>query len=69
MAEVLTERARQNASLYWTIKKSVRAKLKGIKKRTLRQYGYPTDMQKLANETFLKQVEIIVAELMEGRTG
>ncbi|MGB0305818.1 MAG: type I restriction enzyme endonuclease domain-containing protein [Flavobacteriaceae bacterium] len=32
-------------------------------KRTLRQYGYPPDMQKLATETVLKQAEMIADEL------
>jgi type I restriction enzyme R subunit len=36
-----TKRVRENASIDWTIKESVRAKLKVIVKRTLRQYGYP----------------------------
>ncbi len=62
LAVVLTERVRQNASIDWTIKESVRAKLKVIIKRTLRQYGYPPDMQKLATETVLKQAELIANE-------
>jgi type I restriction enzyme R subunit len=62
LAIVLTERVRQNASIDWTIKESVRAKLKVIIKRTLRQYGYPPDMQKLATETVLKQAELIANE-------
>ena len=37
----------ENATIDWTIKESVRAKLKVIVKRTLRQFGYPPDMQKL----------------------
>ena len=32
-------------------------------KRTLRQFGYPPDMQKLATETVLKQAEMIAQEL------
>jgi len=63
LAVVLTDRVRKNASIDWTIKESVRAKLKVIIKRTLRQYGYPPDMQKLATETVLKQAELIAAEL------
>lgn len=64
LAVVLTERVRQNASIDWTIKESVRAKLKVIIKRTLRQYGYPPDMQLLATETVLKQAELIAGEMM-----
>ena len=63
LAVILTERVKQNASIDWTIKESVRAKLKVIVKRTLRQFGYPPDMQKLATETVLKQAELIASEL------
>ena len=64
LAVVLTERVRKNTSIDWTIKESVRAKLKVIVKRTLRQFGYPPDMQKLATETVLKQAELIAEELV-----
>ena len=64
LAVVLTERVRANASIDWTIKESVRAKLKVIVKRTLRQFGYPPDMQMLATETVLKQAEMIANELI-----
>lgn len=63
LAKVLTDRVRQNATIDWTIKESVRAKLKVIVRRTLRQYGYPPDMQKLATETVLKQAEMLAEEL------
>lgn len=65
LAVVLTQRVRENASIDWTIKESVRAKLKVIVKRTLRQFGYPPDMQLLATETVLKQAEMIANELAE----
>ena len=67
LAVVLFERVRQNTSIDWTIKESVKAKLKVIVKRTLRQYGYPPDMQKLATETVLKQAEMIAEEIMQGK--
>lgn len=63
LAVVLTQRVRENATIDWTIKENVRAKLKVIVKRTLRQYGYPPDMQLLATETVLKQAEMIAGEL------
>jgi type I restriction enzyme R subunit len=63
LAVVLTERVRANTSIDWTIKESVRAKLKVIVKRTLRQYAYPPDMQKLATDTVLQQAELIADEL------
>ncbi|MDY0387533.1 MAG: type I restriction endonuclease subunit R [Methanolobus sp.] len=63
LAVVLFEKVKQNASIDWTIKESVRAKLKVIVKRTLRKYGYPPDMQALATETVLKQAELIADEM------
>ncbi|HEU0283439.1 MAG TPA: type I restriction endonuclease subunit R [Gallionella sp.] len=63
LAVVLTQRVRENASIDWTIKESVKAKLKVIVKRTLRQFGYPPDMQLLATETVLRQAEMIADEL------
>ena len=65
LAVVLFEKVKQNASIDWTIKESVRAKLKVIVKRTLRQYGYPPDMQALAIETVLKQAELIADEIIK----
>jgi type I restriction enzyme R subunit len=63
LAVVLTQRVRENATIDWTIKENVKAKLKVIVKRTLRQFGYPPDMQLLATETVLKQAEMIASEL------
>ena len=63
LAVVLTQKVRENASIDWTIKESVRSKLKVIVKRTLRQFGYPPDMQLLATETVLKQAALIADEL------
>lgn len=63
LAVVLFEKVKANTSIDWTIKESVKAKLKVIVKRILRQYGYPPDMQKLATETVLKQAELIADEL------
>ena len=63
LAVVLLQRVRENASIDWTIKESVKAKLKVIVKRTLRQFGYPPDMEILATETVLKQAELIAREI------
>jgi type I restriction enzyme R subunit len=63
LAVVLTETIRQNASIDWTIKESVKARLKVAVKRILRKFGYPPDMQLLATETVLKQAELIANEL------
>ncbi len=63
LAVVLTQKVRENTSIDWTIKESVKAKLKVIIKRTLHQFGYPPDMQLLATEMVLKQSEMIASEL------
>lgn len=63
LAVVLTQKVRENASIDWTIKESVKAKLKVIVKRTLRRFGYPPDMELLATETVMKQAELIASEL------
>lgn len=67
LAVVLHEKVKENASIDWTIKESVMAKLKVIVKRVLRQYGYPLDMQMIATETVLKQAELIAEELIHGK--
>jgi type I restriction enzyme R subunit len=66
LATVLYVKVKENTSIDWTIKESVKAKLKVIVKRVLRQYGYPPDMQMLATETVLKQAELIADELANG---
>ncbi|MFY9462632.1 MAG: type I restriction endonuclease subunit R, partial [Candidatus Sungiibacteriota bacterium] len=58
LACVLVEKVKQNASLDWTIRENVRAKLRVMIKRTLHEFGYPPDMQKLATELILKQAEL-----------
>ena len=63
LAVALTETIKNNTSIDWTIKESVRAKLKVAVKRLLRKYGYPPDMQLLATETVLKQAEMLAKEL------
>lgn len=68
LAVVLTEAIKKNASIDWTIKESVKAKLKVAVKRILRQFGYPPDMQMLATETVLKQAEMIASELVDVRS-
>ncbi len=59
----LFNQVRKNASIDWTRKESVRAKLRVIIKRRLRYYGYPPDMTLLATETVLKQAERVADEL------
>ncbi|QNM84537.1 type I restriction endonuclease subunit R [Polaribacter pectinis] len=59
LAVYLSEVVKNNATIDWTIKESVRAKLKVMVKRALRKFGYPPDLQKLATDTVLKQAELL----------
>ncbi len=54
LAIALTEKIRKNVSIDWNLKESVRARMKVMVKRLLRQYGYPPDMEKLATELVLE---------------
>lgn len=59
LAIYLVETVKNNATIDWTIKESVKAKLKVMVKRALRKFGYPPDQQKLATETVLRQAELL----------
>ncbi|MCI4626702.1 MAG: DUF3387 domain-containing protein, partial [Candidatus Magnetoovum sp. WYHC-5] len=52
-----------NATIDWTLKENVRARLRRDVKRILNRYGYPPDMQLIATENVLKQAELIADEL------
>jgi type I restriction enzyme R subunit len=52
-----------NATIDWTLKESVRARLRRDVKRILKLYGYPPDEQLLATENVLKQAELMANEL------
>src|SRR3989339_270741 len=59
LARALVVKVKSNTSIDWTIKESVQAKLRVLVKRTLKQYGYPPDMQKLATDNVLKQAAML----------
>jgi len=52
-----------NATIDWTLKESVRARLRRDVKRILNRYGYPPDQQLIATENILKQAELMADEL------
>ena len=62
LAQILVEKVKASATLDWTIKESVQAKLRVIVKRILRKYGYPPDKEKLATIKVLKQAELFADE-------
>jgi type I restriction enzyme R subunit len=59
IARELVETVRRNVTIDWTVKESVRAKLRTMVKRILRKYGYPPDKQEKATNTVLEQAELL----------
>ena len=55
----LVDSVRGNVTIDWTLKESVRAKLRLGVKRILRKHGYPPDKQAKATETVLEQAEVL----------
>ena len=62
IARELVDTVRRNASIDWTIRENVRAKLRVAVRRILRKYGYPPDMQQKAPRTVIEQTELICAD-------
>ena len=62
IARELLDTVRRNVSIDWTVKESVRAKLRTMIKRVLRRHGYPPDKQESATQTVLKQAELLCGE-------
>jgi type I restriction enzyme R subunit len=62
MAQDLARIIRQNATIDWNLRESVRARLRSLVRRLLRKYKYPPDLQEKATETVLKQAEILADE-------
>ncbi|MDE5083845.1 MAG: DUF3387 domain-containing protein [Trichodesmium sp. St18_bin1] len=62
MARDLVTAIRKNLTLDWTVKKSVRAKLRSIVKQLLRKYGYPPNKCEKATVTVLQQAELLCTD-------
>ncbi|MEP7122433.1 MAG: type I restriction endonuclease subunit R [Byssovorax sp.] len=59
MARELTVLVRKNATLDWSHKESVKAHLRRLVKRLLRDYGYPPDATEKATLTVLEQAKAL----------
>lgn len=57
IAREIADKVKKNATIDWTIKESVRARLMVIVRRILNKYGYPPDKQPAAIELVMKQAE------------
>ena len=59
IAQELVETVRRNISIDWTVRETVRAKLRTMVKRVLRKHGYPPDKREKATLLVLEQAEVI----------
>ncbi|CAO4183362.1 DUF3387 domain-containing protein [Methylorubrum aminovorans] len=59
LAQVLVTTIRSSASIDWTRKESVRAKMRIAVRKMLARYGYPPDLQRAAVDLIIKQAEAL----------
>ena len=59
IAQELVVMLRKNATIDWTLKDSVQAKLRVLVKKLLNKYKYPPDKQELATKTVLEQASVL----------
>jgi type I restriction enzyme R subunit len=62
IARELVATVRKNVTIDWTVKETVRARLRTLVKCILRKYGYPPDKQEKATRTILEQAELLSLE-------
>jgi type I restriction enzyme R subunit len=61
IARELTATIRTSVTIDWTVKETVRAKLRTLVRRKLTKLGYPPDKTEKAVETVIKQAELLAA--------
>jgi type I restriction enzyme R subunit len=62
IAVELTQKLRASVTVDWSVRETVRARLRVMVKTLLKRYKYPPDRQDEATETVLKQAESLSAE-------
>lgn len=62
MAQELARLIRQNATIDWNLRETVRARMRSLVRRLLRKYKYPPDLAEKATETVLRQAELLAGE-------
>ena len=60
-AELITK-VRTSVTIDWTLRESVRAKIRVIVERILNKHGYQPDLQEEAVKTVLMQAELLCAD-------
>ncbi len=66
IAREVAAAVRSNVTIDWTVRENVRAQLRVIVKRILREHGYPPDKQEKATHTVLEQAEVLSQEWATG---
>jgi type I restriction enzyme R subunit len=59
IARELVQTVKGNVTIDWTVRETVRARLRVLVKRVLRKHGYPPDKQEKATQTVLAQAELL----------
>ncbi len=62
IAVELKDTIRKNASIDWTVRENVRARLRVMVKKILKKHGYPPDKQEKATQTVLEQAELLAEQ-------
>lgn len=62
LAQLLVQTIRASATIDWTRKEGVRAKMRIEVRKLLARYGYPPDLQKAAVDLVVRQAETIAAD-------
>jgi type I restriction enzyme R subunit len=68
IARDLVKAVRNSVTIDWTMKDSVKAKIRSMVKRILRKYDYPPDKQEKATATVLEQAEMLCGDWAEQET-
>lgn len=68
IARDLVKAVRNSVTIDWTMKDSVKAKIRTMVKRILRKYDYPPDKQEKATATVLEQAEMLCGDWAEKET-
>lgn len=61
IARELVDTVQKNVAIDWTLRENLRANLRRLVKRVLREYGYPPNKQEQATKTVIEQAEVLSA--------
>ena len=59
MAREISKKLRENMTVDWAVRESVRARMRVLVRTLLRKYKYPPDQQPGAVDTVLEQAEVL----------